>query len=62
MDKFGVPCPQCGSVQVTVGEKAERPPAAGSVGEDARMHVPRMRRCSCSNCRYTFHHDFAFGD
>jgi hypothetical protein len=62
MDKFGVPCPQCGSVRVIVGTRAERPAPAGSVGDDGKSLVPQLHRCFCEDCRYTFHHDFAFGE
>jgi hypothetical protein len=61
MDKFGVPCPQCGSVRVIVGVPAEGPMVAGRVGGEDKPHVPQLHRCSCQDCRHSFHHDFAFG-
>jgi hypothetical protein len=60
MDKFGVPCPRCGSVRVIVGGRAEGPMVAGSVVGDGKAHVPQLHRCACEDCRHTFHHDLAF--
>jgi ribosomal protein S27E len=60
MDKFGVPCPQCGSVRVVVGSKEELPSTSRPEGDDT-AHVPLIYRCSCEDCRHRFHHDFAFG-
>jgi hypothetical protein len=60
MDKFDVPCPQCGSVRVVVGSKAESPSISRPEGDD-KAHVPQLYRCACEDCRHTFHHDFAFG-
>jgi hypothetical protein len=62
MDKFGVPCSRCGSVRVIVGGRADSPIIAGSVVGDGKAHVPQLHRCACEDCRYTFHHDFAFGE
>ena len=62
MDKFGVPCPQCGSVKVIVDDRAERPGVSGAVGVNGKPHVPQVHRCACENCRYTFQHDFSFGN
>lgn len=62
MDKFGVPCPHCGSVRVVVGGRAEIPSTSRPEGEGgAQAHVPRLHRCACEECRHTFDHDFAFG-
>jgi hypothetical protein len=60
MDKFGVPCPRCGSVRVIVGVRADRPTATGPVGVDGKAHVPRWHRGSCEDCRHAFQHDFSF--
>ena len=60
MDKFGVPCPHCGSVRVVVGSKAESPPISRS-GGDGKADVPQLHQCACEDCRHAFHHDFAFG-
>jgi hypothetical protein len=61
MDKFGVPCPRCGSVRVIVDGRAEGPMIAGPVGGYNKAHVPQLHRCACEDCRHTFHHDFAYG-
>ncbi len=60
MEKFGVPCPRCGSVRVVVGGRAERPMADVPAGIDGKAHVPKLHRCSCEECRHAFHHDFSF--
>lgn len=61
MDKFGVPCPQCGSVRVVVGSRTGPPVDPSTVTEHGNRHIPQLHRCACEDCRHTFDHDFAFG-
>ncbi len=60
MEKFGVPCPQCGSVRVVVRDRVEPPRDHGTERSDVPSRAPQVHRCSCENCRHTFRHDFAF--
>jgi hypothetical protein len=60
MEKFGVPCPQCGSVRVIVGDKAIVSLIVGSITPESKPHLSQLHRCSCQDCRHTFQHDFSF--
>lgn len=57
MDKYEVPCPSCGSVEVAVSDGAESRPGT-KPGDGA--NGPHVRRCSCRDCRHNFRHDFTF--
>ncbi len=59
MDKYEVPCPACGSIEVVVGDRAESSSNAPVVG-DEKAYVPHVRRCACRDCRHSFKHDFSF--
>lgn len=59
MNNLAVPCPSCGSIEVVVEGRADLPVLAPG-GGDEKPYVPRCHPCTCTECRHTFQHDFAF--
>jgi len=60
MDKLGVPCPQCGSIRVIVGDRAAGRAINRPIDGPEKPRLPLLHRCSCQDCRHTFEHDFSF--
>lgn len=59
MDRYEVPCPSCGSVEVIVGGQSESS-SNRSLGGEGKASSAYVRRCSCRDCRHSFQHDFTF--
>ena len=59
MKNLEVPCPSCGSIEVVVSGRADLPVVAPD-GAGEKPYVPQCHRCTCTECRHSFQHDFAF--